>query len=74
MAGFPDKKVLGADEWCQLMQAFRFRVNNVDEFRGEFRSLLAHHNNHREVPKETEDKDLIFRFELARQIFLERGL
>jgi hypothetical protein len=53
-----------------LMTAFRFKVDSVDSFKAEFSSLLAQHANKGELLGDQP----VFRFDLARQIFLERGL
>ena len=53
------------------MNAFRFhRIETQADFRQEFKSLLA--KNPKELLKD--EDDFIMRFDLARQIFLERGL
>ena len=52
-----------------LLGAFRFNVKSESAFREEFAFLLEH--NPRELAKEGEQ---VYRFDLARQIFLERGL
>jgi len=62
------------DEMKELMQAFRFdHVQTQEDFMKEFEVTL------RAIPGELKEKHLkngegVFRFDLARQIFLERGL
>lgn len=62
------------DEMKSLMQAFRFNhVQTQEDFNKEFETVLKN------FPGELREKHLqngegVFRFDLARQIFLERGL
>jgi len=55
-----------------LMTAFRFNVDSLPAFKHEFRSLLGRQVHKGELM--AADEDCVFRFDLARQIFLERGL
>lgn len=57
-----------------LLEAFRFEIEpfNLSSFKKEFKFLLG--NNPGEVRAEHTEDDLIIRFDLVRQLFLERGL
>lgn len=72
MVNFENKATLEWSEMHQLLTAFRFEIPDVPSFKTEFKSMLSTHANKREL-LETDDSCL-FRFDLARQIFLERGL
>ena len=56
----------------ELMTAFRFKIDSLPAFRTEFKSLLNRQVHKGELM--AADEDCVFRFDLARQIFLERGL
>lgn len=60
-------------EVTPLLQAFRFDTSglSLSSFKKEFRFLLSY--NHGEIQGTSED-DVVIRFDLIRQIFLERGL
>jgi hypothetical protein len=53
-----------------LLTAFRFNIQSEDQFQSEFRFLLS--ENRGEIKYDEAEK--VYRFDLARQIFLERGL
>lgn len=63
-------------ELVPLLEAFRFDTKdgsfNVADFRKEFRFLLQ--QNPGEVRHDAPEEDVIIRFDLVRQLFLERGL
>lgn len=68
-----DKGVLDWEGFNHLLTAWRFNLETVDDFKKEFNSLLMQrHMGNRELSKNSDDN--VFRFDLARQIFLERGL
>lgn len=53
------------------MTALRFKIQTEDEFKREFSSLLSSHAMKGEL---RDKKESVFRFDLIREIFLERGL
>jgi hypothetical protein len=53
------------------MTALRFKIQTEDEFKQEFKSLLTSQAMKGELK---EKKESVFRFDLIREIFLERGL
>jgi len=57
-------------EMQKLLTAFRFKIENEDQFKSEFSFLLS--ENRGEIKSDL--PETIYRFDLARQIFLERGL
>lgn len=59
-------------ETLPLLEAFRFEVDGLSSFRREFNFLMK--QNPGEVRMETAEEDVVIRFDLVRQIFLERGL
>ena len=62
------------NELAPLLQAFRFDISplNGKTLRKEFRFALVHKVG--EIRNETPDEEIVIRFDLMRQIFLERGL
>lgn len=71
MVKSPNQGFMSFEDSKELMHAFRFhRMETQADFRQEFKSLLA--KNPKELLKD--EDDFIMRFDLARQIFLERGL
>ena len=69
-----DNKDSGAvdfEKFNDLLTAFRFEVKDLEGFKTEFSSLL----NQRELKsREVRGDSPVLRFDLMRQIFLERGL
>lgn len=68
-------KQKGHLDWSEmkdLLSSFRFNIESVGGFRKEFRTQLAGQKRRNELMKD--DSDCVFRFDLARSIFLERGL
>ena len=58
-----------------LLEAFRFEtdpISSVAGFRREFRFLL--NQNPGEIRSDSTEDDIVIRFDLVRQLFLERGL
>lgn len=59
-------------ETLPLLEAFRFEVDGLAAFRREFFFLMK--QNPGEIRMELAEEDVVIRFDLVRQIFLERGL
>jgi len=66
------KGFLSMKEILPLLEAFRFEIDGLSSFRREFNFLMK--QNPGEVRMETAEEDVVIRFDLVRQIFLERGL
>jgi hypothetical protein len=75
---FSDKSALEFSEFSELMGAFRFDVPTMADFKSEFFHVLHKDAGHGELTKVMREEDgkgmHVFRFDLARRIFLERGL
>lgn len=83
-----DKSSLNYEDFRELLVGFRFNLPTVADFRQEFMTLLHKDAGHGELTlvhtkevglldeDENAEKHLVnvFRFDLARRIFLERGL
>lgn len=62
-------------ELLPLLEAFRFDITpgyNLSNFKKEFRFLLQ--QNPGEIRQEHTEDDIVIRFDMVRQMFLERGL
>lgn len=74
---FTKKSALTFEEFSELLSALRFEVNSMKEFKSEFSHVLFRDGGHGEltsVKDEAGESTNVFRFDLARRIFLERGL
>jgi hypothetical protein len=73
-------KFLDFKGFKSLMAAFRFKVDSANSLRNEFdftlrqNGELSHASEKRANAENLFEEDEVFRFDLARQIFLDRGL
>lgn len=72
MIDHKDKGHLEWNEFNKVLTAFRFDIKDVDGFKTEFKSLLSQQAMRKELLAEHEEP--VLRFDLIRNIFLERGL
>jgi hypothetical protein len=80
---FTEKSSLEFAEFSELLSAFRFDIPTMTDFKSEFEHILHRDAGHGELTNvgsskkqdgKYEDPKYVFRFDLARRIFLERGL
>jgi hypothetical protein len=75
---FTEKSSLSFEEFSELLTVFRFEVPTMRDFKSEFVHILHKDIGHGELTTVKREADgeatNVFRFDLARRIFLERGL